>query len=568
MTETSIDCILFSLASSAFYDQHMKDFQAPEILKTPLEDLLLQMRSLGIQDVERFPFPTPPTKHAVNIALSTLRNIAAVVDEIDGKSTLDALTKRTRPVTKITALGKMLAQFPIGARYAKMLVVARRSTGLPGRLVCALVASLTERPPFISRRSSFHLVGEKRGAASSESEHSGSEQRQEEEEEAAGLAFHPTSDPLARLRALGAYIHARAQANAPRSGKGIGAEKTSRQLTQFCAKHSLHQPSLERALDLTRQLIGLYDQILGRDESSEAMGSVDPIEALSPPSADEELALRQVLVTGLPDCIARRARTGAVATGSRRQRLTAYFSCNPSVTKPLYIHPESCLYRKDPTASLPEYVLYGQLVENEMGTFTYMTSVSVVDPSWITELARDCPLLHFSEPLQSPQPSYDAEADEMRCYVIPTYGIHNWELTPMKTSLAEACKGDDSATANRDIEADITALPGYRRQDEAIRWFARLLLEGSILTDPVLRGLFSKTTVKLSTSTLTSLKVTKSGAPLLLRFAKARIQSIAQLKAALKESPLFAYEELQACMHMEARKQFRLLWTRYVQDIK
>ncbi len=39
----SLSLSLYLCLSSAFYDQHMKQFQEPEILRTPLEDLLLQV---------------------------------------------------------------------------------------------------------------------------------------------------------------------------------------------------------------------------------------------------------------------------------------------------------------------------------------------------------------------------------------------------------------------------------------------------------------------------------------------------------------------------------------------
>lgn len=284
----------YRLFSSAFYDQHMKEFQAPEILKTPLEDLLLQMRTLGIEDVESFPFPTPPTAHAIRIALSSLSYIAAVsAPNPASDNMLSVKPTAKRLVHKITALGKMLAKFPISARYAKMLVVAHRSTGLSPTLVCALVAALTERPPFISRRNNFSLVGDKR-KNDSESNDSDAHSEEDEKDDSPPLSFHPTSDAIARLRALGAYIHARNQAEAgvKKSSKGKDpSDKAGRALTQFCSKHFLHQPSLERSLDLSSQLCGLYSDILG---SGDADTEAEPMGMLQPPNAEEELALRQV----------------------------------------------------------------------------------------------------------------------------------------------------------------------------------------------------------------------------------------------------------------------------------
>jgi hypothetical protein len=269
-------------------------------------------------------------------------------------------------------------------------------------------------------------------------------------------------------------------------------------------------------------------------------------------------------VTGLPDCIARRAKAGAVTQGSRKHRLTAYFSCNPSITRPLYLHPESCLYRKDPTAALPEFVVYGQLVENDAGTSTYMTSVSALESAWLPELTRDCPLLAFSSPLQTPLPAYDAAEDMVRCYVVPSYGIHHWELTPVKVSLAEACVGGIGIGGGSALPEDEQGtLPGYRRRDEAVRWFARLLLEGSVLADPALRGVFGRDKAKVPLTALTALKVTKAGSQLLLQLAKADVCSVSQLRTRLAAEPSFLFEELQACLHVESRKLFRQQWTRF-----
>jgi hypothetical protein len=304
----------YRLFSSAFYDQHMKQFQPPEILKTPLEDLLLQMRVLGIDDVEHFPFPTPPTPQAVKIALSTLSYIACVsaaAPAVTGLAALAPAARVPRPLERITPLGRLVALFPIGARYAKMLVVAHRC-GLPASLACALVSVLTERPPFLSRRNSFSLFGEGKKEAVG-SDNSGSDSEGEEgaggqgkADDAPPLYFHPTSDALARLRALGAYIHASNQArNSSGGGKGGAKEREraqGRAVAAFCARHALHQPSLDRALALSRQLCGLYNSTLGApsgggggDSDTEAgAGAGDAMKTLQPPTEEQEVALRQV----------------------------------------------------------------------------------------------------------------------------------------------------------------------------------------------------------------------------------------------------------------------------------
>ena len=66
------------------------------------------------------------------------------------------------------------------------------------------------------------------------------------------------------------------------------------------------------------------------------------------------------------------------------------------ITEPLYIHPDSVLYQRDPSAVHPDYIVYSQLVKNQAGDMTYMTCVTEIKASWVAELARDCPLLQVT----------------------------------------------------------------------------------------------------------------------------------------------------------------------------
>lgn len=83
----------------------------------------------------------------------------------------------------------------------------------------------------------------------------------------------------------------------------------------------------------------------------------------TPPTAAHEVALRQLVLSGFCDSIARKVPLGTIKSGPRRRRLTAYYSCNPALHEvPLYMHPTSNLFERDPTAILPEYIVYGSLV--------------------------------------------------------------------------------------------------------------------------------------------------------------------------------------------------------------
>ena len=139
---------------------------------------------------------------------------------------------------------------------------------------------------------------------------------------------------------------------------------------------------------------------------------------------------------------------GAIRQGTRRQRLTAYYSCSQDAPGAVYVHPQSSLYNTDPTAPQPEYVIYDALISNEKGDRTYMSNVTIINGAWITPvlgqggdspssssspssrsraLCPPCPLLKLSPPLEQPQPFYDAEKDSVNCWV-RTYAIDKYAI--------------------------------------------------------------------------------------------------------------------------------------------
>ncbi|MFF1572965.1 ATP-dependent RNA helicase HrpA [Leifsonia sp. NPDC058292] len=108
------------------------EFTEPEILRTNLAAVILQMISLGLGDIAAFPFLTPPDSRGIKDGLDLLSELNAVVRTKDGES---ALTK----------VGRNLAQLPIDPRFARMVVESKRH-GV-SREVMAIVAGLTIQDP-------------------------------------------------------------------------------------------------------------------------------------------------------------------------------------------------------------------------------------------------------------------------------------------------------------------------------------------------------------------------------------------------------------------------------------
>lgn len=56
------------LYSSAVFNDQFEQFSEPEIRRKPVDDLLLQMKSMNIDKVVNFPFPTPPGEEQLRVA--------------------------------------------------------------------------------------------------------------------------------------------------------------------------------------------------------------------------------------------------------------------------------------------------------------------------------------------------------------------------------------------------------------------------------------------------------------------------------------------------------------------
>ena len=107
-------------------------FTEPEILRTNLASVLLQMKSLRLGDARDFPFVEAPDPRAIKDGLETLRELQAVDD-----------------AENLTDLGRRLARLPLDPRLGRMLLAADREHCVEEVLVIAAALSIQdprERP--------------------------------------------------------------------------------------------------------------------------------------------------------------------------------------------------------------------------------------------------------------------------------------------------------------------------------------------------------------------------------------------------------------------------------------
>ena len=85
------------------------EFTDPEILRTSLAAVILQMAAIGLGDVEDFPFLDPPDKRQIRDGLNLLTELGAITED-----------------RRLTPTGRRLAELPVDPRMARMVLEADR----------------------------------------------------------------------------------------------------------------------------------------------------------------------------------------------------------------------------------------------------------------------------------------------------------------------------------------------------------------------------------------------------------------------------------------------------------
>ncbi len=109
------------------------EFTDPEILRTNLASVILQMTALGLGDVARFPFVDPPDQ----------RNVKAGVQLLEELGAMDP--RESDPRRRLTRLGRQLVALPVDPRLGRMVLEADRRGCL--REVLVVTAALSIQDP-------------------------------------------------------------------------------------------------------------------------------------------------------------------------------------------------------------------------------------------------------------------------------------------------------------------------------------------------------------------------------------------------------------------------------------
>ena len=135
-------------------DDHLArpEFTEPEILRTNLASVILQMTAIGLGDVAAFPFVEPPDAASIRDGYLLLEELGAIVAADDDGP------------RRLTEIGRRLARLPVDPRLGRMVLEAERHGCV--REVLVIAAALSIQDPGTTEAGRQPATGtEKRQAA-------------------------------------------------------------------------------------------------------------------------------------------------------------------------------------------------------------------------------------------------------------------------------------------------------------------------------------------------------------------------------------------------------------------
>ncbi|WP_426996257.1 ATP-dependent RNA helicase HrpA [Pseudarthrobacter sp. N5] len=337
-------------------------FTDPEILRTNLAAVILQMTAMGVakgpKDVENFPFVEPPDSRAINDGVTLLRELGALRAPNGKDSAADpggAGGRRNGDAGNaggLTAVGHQLAQLPVDPRLGRMIVEAGKRGCV--REVMILAAALTIQDP--RERPQGDGSGKQQLAAEKHAR------------------FRDENSDFTGFLNLWNYLQDKQQ------------ELSSTQFRRLCRNEFINYLRVREWQDLFAQLRQLARPLgISLDNKREA----DPV--------GNNEGIHMSLLSGLLSHIGildDRKREYAGARGSR-----------------FAIFPGSALFKKSPT-----FVMAAELVETSR---LWARVAAKFDPVWAEQVAPELVKYSYSEPHWSTKTGAVMAYEKVMLYGVP-----------------------------------------------------------------------------------------------------------------------------------------------------
>ncbi|OHE96772.1 helicase associated domain-containing protein [Colletotrichum orchidophilum] len=397
----------YRLYSSAVYERDLPEFTDPEILRMPVDGVVLQLKAMNLSNVVNFPFPTPPNRMGLRQAEKLLTYLSAIA-----------------PEGQITKIGSTMSIFPLSPRFARILLVGHQHDCLPYTIM--MVAALSAAEIFVPEHQAIPSL-----AARDESEFRRTadiiaEDRQANIRRLFNAAhknfcyLDDRSDAIKLLQVVGEYAH----------------DPTEK----WCEDHFVRYKVMKEVTQLRQQITELLRANIP------AFKNLKYQERLDAPSDKQVAYLKQMVAAGFIDHVALRADKSPVPPEVTRKPGRAidvpYIPLSPlgvghGAEKLVYIHPTSPLAHLSPQ-ECPEFVVYSQLQRATQGADvnktpkTRMLALTDVTGGQLASLAKGTPLVSYGKPVKE----ISSTANTREVWVVPYLraegvGGQGWPL-PMK----------------------------------------------------------------------------------------------------------------------------------------
>lgn len=356
-----------------------------------------------------------------------------------------------------------MASFPVAPRYAKMLALGKQHNCLP--YVITIVAAMTVRElfeeldrPAIDDEEKVVLKGKKARVLQMQKIWAG-------------------QGPAQKLGDLMVMLGA------------VGACEYSGLTPTFCERNGLRFKAMMEIRRLRGQLTTTINSLCPDV-------SIFLDAKMEPPTESQVNYLRQIVMSGLGDHIARRIHPEEILDDTWKN---AYKT--PLLEDPVFIHPTSSLFRQ-----LPDFIVFQEIFET---TKMYMKCVSSIESEWIPALLPQ--YCHFRDPLEDPPPFYCHASGRVKCHRESSFYRVGWQLPAVEVDYPEGL--------------------------ERYKYFAKFLLEGKVI-----KKLGTYTSILLSnpvTMIKTWAKLQPRTEVLLSALVSAKADNLSSLLAAWKNEPKY-----------------------------
>lgn len=418
----------YRLYSSAVFENYFQEYSKPEIQRMPIDGIVLQMKAMNIDTVTNFPFPTPPDRYALRKAEVGLAHLGALAFP-KGHDSWSSISGKAAEAS-ITDMGRVMAQYPLTPRFARMLVSGFQQGCLP--YVIALVSILSVGDPFLHE----DVIDEESG------------QDLIDTPEGEEIQFIKSDIIKAQeIRKAKRKQYFQIQQRYSNLGGGasdlfktlavVGAYEFEGQPSQFCRENFVRLKAMEEIHKLRKQITKIVESSMKKNGSEVEKF----LPNIRPPSDLQLKVLRQLITASFIDQVAVKASllpkaASTIPAASRNNNhLIAYRAFG--IQEEVFIHPSSILFSSSSSTS-SDYVVFQELHRTQ--NRVWIKGITRINPAWLPVIGKS--LCTFSKPLDLPKvPLMNKKktgcADETRvCQVIPRFGGPSLdiELNPIEVT--------------------------------------------------------------------------------------------------------------------------------------